>query len=314
MVKVVLKFEDNKIKAEIFVFDTLKNSLTGISKEIIQSGSQQDINPIIKQSDHQLTGLVGDGHGGHQTKNLINFKQELIIKKIEKTDSNLAMELTKDICSDCVDGAVLALFKLYSDNDNPFLFFDFTSRGDIQLLIYENNTLLHTNKLHKLNDDNPEENIVDLKFLEHLNCQIIDDSYDFYINETGDQIITPYGRRKYYKFLNDNKIACFGHVGHQNSSTEVPSFHKKYCLDKNQTYKFIICSDGVSDVFNFNDQFLIEKNAKEICDEAVNRWNKMWYLYDNRPGCKGQIHGPDTYLKSCPDDCSCISFVYNPSK
>lgn len=290
----------------------LKDCITNISKHIIQSKNQEDIVPAYLFLNHNLSILVGDGHGGKQTKKIIDNNQHLILNKIESEKSESAMIFCQQIVSKCLDGAVLSLGKIYFDKDHLVL--DWSSRGDISLLIYQDQKLIHTNQIHKLDDDH-NNNIVDESFLKSIDCNIRnDDQYDFKINLEGTHIITPVGsKRKYYSFPGDGDIACFGHIGHQNSSKEVPSFNKYYYLDKNKCYKFIICTDGVIDVFNIEDKILKTKNAFEICQESNKRWNQLWYIYDNRDKSRGKIFGPGRYLSSDPDDCSCITFEYNPN-
>ncbi len=289
----------------------LKDCITNVSKDIIQSKKKQDILPEYQIIDNALSIIVGDGHGGTETKNKIDDNLNNILTEIQSKNTLQAMIFCQELTSKCYDGAVISLSKLYFDNDHLVL--DWTSRGDITLLIYQDQKLIHTNLFHKL-DDNPNNNIVNETFLKNIDCDIREeDQYDFQINLEGTQIMSPVGsKRKYYCFHGDNDIACYGHIGHFNSSKKVPSYHKNYYLDKNSTYKFVICSDGVFDVFNPEDKFLMTHKAKEICQESQKRWLKSWYLYDTRPSSNGKIYGPDKYLSSDPDDCSCVTFEYNP--
>ena len=293
---------NNNIKLNIVIEDIF-SIIENISKSCIQCGSKQDLEPDYKIVNDKLSLIVADGHGGSNTRDFLEQNKELILNKIIENDTLTTMNFIQKLTSKCIDGAVICLTSLIYEYDNIIL--EITNRGDTSLILYENDEFNYINTHHKFNETTINE-ITTIEFLKKNGCKIIESDYTFKINKEGTHIITPCNKHFYY----DN-IACFGHIGNGNCSNYVPSYFKKIKLKRNKKYKIVVCTDGILDIFNIEDTFLINNNAVKICSEAFNRWNKSWYLYDNREEYKGNIHGPNKYFKDQVDDCSCITIIIN---
>jgi len=272
-------------------------SSVDISKAICQFSSKQDVEPAFLESDTHVALLVGDGHSGDLTAKTLSSNAHIILEHVLREGLEAGMRFSQELCKNFLDGAMLVL-ALYEISSRTL---KILSVGDASCCVYQHEKLIH----HQPHQDAPA-------FLARHPSGIIT-GIDLDGNEFGtielqknfsgqivrhgtltphvDGIIMEYPSKPiYFKFKVDNlylpqNFASGAFVGHC-SYPRMPACSTE-CIIPPGPFHIVMTSDGVSDVMNHKDNFLLrpDVNASEILNECKQRWLKEW-----------QFNGESRYL------------------
>ena len=262
------------------------------SSEVRQLGkSKQDHTAQGTYTDNGINtrwSAIWDGHGNNHSINFIRKGplDEIMKSKTPANDLHIAIMADNSLSyrTKLDSGSTMVWVKETEFPDHRKI--EIGNVGDSQAILIVNDKVIFISKCHDISNHCEMERLFRQNRLNKISPIIKKGTSIETISETELLSVNGYYIRFDNKKGDTTDLACSQSLGHEDITGVFPDL-THFRLELSDSFRVIICSDGITDVLPVEGLAMIstldlfmKSSPKDIVDEAERRWKQLWTLHN----------------------------------